>query len=85
MYELIFYNHGYKTFDVCPPNRDVTLVGVGRRVGAEPRRSAALARRPTHQPTKPLPLFDRARFGQPRPVGKLSKTAGECHFYLAEK
>src|SRR5215212_9567542 len=47
---------------LCPPDRDVTIVGVGRRAGAEPRRSAALARRPMHQPTKPLPLFDRARF-----------------------
>ena len=43
------------------PNRDVTIVVVGRRAGAEPRRSAAPARRPMHRPTKPLPLFDRAR------------------------
>src|SRR6187399_3228511 len=44
------------------PDRDVTVVRVRRRAGAEPRRSAALARRLMHRPTKPLPLFDRARF-----------------------
>ena len=44
------------------PDRDVPIVGVGRRAGAEPRPSAALARRPMRQPTKPFPLFDRARF-----------------------
>src|SRR3954447_1565419 len=27
---------------LCPPDRDVTIVGVGRRASAEPRRSVAL-------------------------------------------
>ena len=47
---------------LCPQDRDVTIMGVRRRAGAEPRCSAARARRPMHQPTKPLPLFDRAYF-----------------------
>src|SRR3954452_298124 len=46
----------------CLPDRDVTIVGVERWAGAEPRRSAALAHRSMRRPTKPLPLFDRARF-----------------------
>src|SRR5271163_875869 len=42
------------------PFRNVTAVGVGRRAGAEPRRSAAPDRRPTHGGLQPHRLFDRA-------------------------
>src|SRR5205823_5502963 len=38
------------------PFRNVTVVGVGRRAGAEPQRSAALDRRPIDRSSHPHPL-----------------------------
>src|SRR5947207_5271124 len=38
------------------PFRNVTVVGVGRRAGAEPLRSAALDRRPIDRSSQPHPL-----------------------------
>jgi hypothetical protein len=55
---------------MCPPNRDVTVsaiykchssvVGVGRRAGVKPQRSAAPERRPIERSSQPHPLFYRA-------------------------
>jgi len=44
------------------PFRNVTVaaLGVGRRAGAEPQRSAAPDRRPIERGLQPHPLFDRA-------------------------
>src|SRR5947208_16569918 len=38
------------------PFRNVTVVGVGRRAGAEPQRSAAFDRRPIDRSSHPHPL-----------------------------